>query len=116
MSPVDIEEAEGVVTARLEGEIDMANARDIGARIVAAIPNSTLGVVLDLSGTTYLDSAGIQVIFDLAERLSSRQQQFRVAVPEGARVRRVLDIVRLEGTVPIDVSADDAETEIRSKA
>lgn len=116
MSSVKIDAIDGVVVARLDGEIDMANARDLGSQLVAAIPNSTLGVVLDLTGTTYLDSSGIQVIFDLAERLAGRQQQFRVAVPEGARVRRVLDIVRLEGTAPIDPTAEQAEAAIRESA
>jgi anti-anti-sigma factor len=105
-----------VHVARVTGELDLSNARELTEGMGLAVADDVTLVVLDLSGTTYLDSAGIQVIFDLAERLSNRQQQFRVAVPEGARVRRVLDIVRLEGTVPIDASAKDAETEIRAKA
>jgi anti-anti-sigma factor len=116
MTSLRAEEKDGVVIARLDGEIDMANARDLGGQLISAIANSTLGLVLDLSGTTYLDSSGIQVVFDLAERLSGRQQQMRVVVPAGARIRRVLDIVQLEGTVPIDTEAADAEAAIRASA
>ena len=113
---VAIEDDEGVLLARLSGEVDTANARDIGAKLTAAVPNSTLGVVLDLTATTYLDSSGIQFIFDLAERLGGRQQQFRVVVPEGAPVRRVLRIVELDATVPLDVAAGEAVAAIRAAA
>ena len=114
MNAVKIEESEGVLIARLIGDIDMANAHEVGAQLTAAIPNSTFGVVLDLTGTTYLDSSGIQFVFDLAERLSSRQQQLRAVVPEGAPIRRVLRVVELDSTVPVDTTVEEAEAAIRA--
>jgi anti-anti-sigma factor len=113
---LEVEENEGILIARLLGDIDMANARDVGAQLTAAIPNSTLGVVLDLTGTTYLDSSGIQFVFDLAERLNGRQQQLRVAVPANAPIRRVLRVVELDQTVPMDTTAGEAEAAIRAKS
>ena len=115
-SNIDVHHDDGVVVARLEGEVDLSNARELGERLTAAVPNAALGVVIDLSGTTYLDSSGIQLMFELAERLSSRQQQLRVAVPETAPLRRVLSVVDLESAIPIAASVDEAVADTRAAA
>ncbi len=83
----------GVVIAALPEEIDLANARGITSIVAAAVPNEAVALVLDLSGTTYLDSSGVHLIFDLADRLGARQQRLVLAVPETSNVRRVLELV-----------------------
>ena len=105
-----------VVVARLRGEIDLSNARDVGDQLSAAIPNSALGLVIDLTATDYLDSSGVHLLFDLGERLGRRQQQLRVVVPEGAPIRRVLRIVELDESVPVVAAVDDAVASIRASA
>ncbi|HEX8054067.1 MAG TPA: STAS domain-containing protein [Thermoleophilaceae bacterium] len=92
-TPPQITIDEGVVIAALPDEIDLANARGITSMVSAAVPNEAVGVVLDLSGTTYLDSSGVHLIFDLADRLGARQQRLVLAVPETSNVRRVLELV-----------------------
>lgn len=92
-SPPQITVDDRVVVALLPEEVDLANARGITAMVSAAVPNDAVGVVLDLSRTTYLDSSGVHLVFDLAERLTARQQRLVLAVPEGSNVRRVLDLV-----------------------
>ena len=119
MSPapaLDVREDDGVVIARLEGEIDLSNARELGAALTAAVPNSALGVVIDLAPTTYLDSSGVHLIFELAERLHARQQQLRVAVPEDAPLRRVLSVVELDSAVPVAADVESAAAAVRSRA
>jgi anti-anti-sigma factor len=115
-SNIHVRDDDGVVVARLEGEVDLSNARELGERLAAAVPNAALGVVIDLAGTTYLDSSGVQLMFELAERLRSRQQQLRVAVPEAAPLRRVLSVVALESAVPIASSVDEAVADTRAAA
>jgi anti-anti-sigma factor len=105
-----------VVVARLSGEIDMSNANEVGDELSSAVPNTALGLVLDLTALTYLDSSGVHLVFDLAERLRRRQQQLRVVVPAGAPIRRVLRIVELDDSVPVLASVDDAIEEIRAAA
>jgi anti-anti-sigma factor len=107
---------EDVVVARLSGEIDLSNAREVGDQLSAAVPNTALGLVIDLTATAYLDSSGVHLLFDLAERLQRRQQQLRVVVPEGAPVRRVLRIVELDAEVPVGASVDEAVARIRAAA
>ena len=103
-----------VVIARVSGEVDLANASAISADLSSQVPNDALGVVLDLTETTYFDSSGVQLVFDLLERLGQRQQELRLSVPEDAAIRRVLRVVRLNETVPILPTVEEAVTELRS--
>ena len=110
---VVIEEQDRVVVARLRGEIDFSNARDVGAELTAAVSNRALGVVADLSDTAYLDSSGVQLLFDLDERLSHHQQRLAVAAPPESRVRRLLTAVGLDDLCP---SVEDAVRSVRRSA
>jgi anti-anti-sigma factor len=110
---LDIRTEDGVVIARLIGEIDLSNARPIGSLVAGAVSNDAAGVVLDLTATTYLDSSGVHLVFDLAERLSSRQQRLALAVPDGSRIRRVLDLVNVQASVPVEVTVDAAAATVR---
>jgi anti-anti-sigma factor len=107
------DERDGVVIARLVGEIDLSNAREVGSDLTARVSNEALGVVVDLSQTTYLDSSGIQLMFELAERLERRQQRLGVAVPEDAPIRRVLKVVSLDAAVPVVTTVDEAVAKLR---
>jgi anti-anti-sigma factor len=115
LSHLDVS-GDDVVIARLSGEVDLSNATEVGDELSMSVPNTALGLVLDLTATTYLDSSGVHLIFDLAERLRTRQQQLRIVVPAGAPVRRVLRIVELGDTVPVLASVDEAVESIRSSA
>ena len=105
-----------VVVARVTGEIDLASADTVGGELATAVPNRALGLVLDLSGTSYLDSSGVSLVFELAERLRRRQQQLRLVVPEKAPLRRVLKIVNAAEVVPIVETVDAAAAAIRAEA
>jgi anti-sigma B factor antagonist len=105
-----------VVIARVTGEIDLASADTVGGELATAVPNRALGLVLDLSGTSYLDSSGVSLIFELAERLRRRQQQLRLVVPENAPLRRVLRIVNAAGVLAITPSVDEAIAQTRAEA
>jgi anti-anti-sigma factor len=100
-TPPHITVDDRVVVALLPEEIDLANARGITSMISAAVPNEAVGVVLDLSATTYLDSSGVHLVFDLAERLAARQQKLVLSVPELSNVRRVLELVDVTVVAPM---------------
>jgi anti-anti-sigma factor len=114
---VSIQEDGGdVVVAQVSGEIDLASAPGIGGELAGAVPNRALGLVIDFSGTSYLDSSGVSLVFELAERLQRRQQQLRLVVPEAAPLRRVLRIVDAAGVVPIVATVEEASAQIRAAA
>jgi anti-anti-sigma factor len=100
-TPPQITVDQDVVIAALPEEIDLANARGIASMVSAAVPNEAVGVVLDLSGTNYLDSSGVHLVFDLADRLQARQQTLVLAVPLTSNVRRVLELVDVSVVAPM---------------
>jgi anti-anti-sigma factor len=108
IAEVSIERQGDVVVAILVGEIDPSNARTLGSDLVDAVPNDAMALVLDLTEVQYLDSSGVQLMFELAERLTARQQRLAVAVPVDAPARRVLEIVALDVTAPVADSRAEA--------
>jgi anti-anti-sigma factor len=95
---------DGARVVRVSGEIDLSNARDMMDTIGDAVPNDASLVVLDLSETAYLDSAGIAMIFRLGERLSYRRQELRLVVPADAPIRAVLELTDLPQVIPVQDS------------
>jgi anti-anti-sigma factor len=114
MGSVSCETDGDVVVAHMEGEIDLSNAASIGDRLVTAVPNDALGLVIDASATTYLDSSGVGLLFDLASRLRRRQQRLVLVVPERSPLMRVLGIVDAGSAMPILATVADAVARVRS--
>lgn len=97
-----------VLTARITGEIDLSNASELEETIVDAVPNTALGMVVDLSGVEYLDSAGVRMLVHLVERFRWRQQVMRAAAPDGSRVQGVLSMAGADGVIPVDATVTEA--------
>jgi len=85
-------DAQSVVHARLAGELDLASAPDVRTRLYAALSERLQELSLDLSGLTFMDSAGVELLFRLSEDLAMRQIPLRLYVPEGALIRRTLEV------------------------
>ena len=98
----------GVLVAGIDGEVDASNAAELGERLHVLLGNASTALVLDLSPTSYLDSAGISLVFGLAEELDARQQRLHVVVPPGAPMARTLQITGLAGAVPVHPDLDAA--------
>ena len=105
---VETSERDGVVVARVTGELDVAGAEQTGRAISEAVPNSARGLVVDFSGLRFIDSSGVAMMFMLSRRLTSRRQQLRCVVPEGSPVGRVLEIVEFDRAAPVDRDVDAA--------
>ena len=114
-TPPEITVDRDVVVATLPEEIDLSNARPIGSIVAAAVPNDAVGVVLDLSRTTYLDSSGVHVVFDLADRVGARQQTLVLAVPPHSNVRRVLELVDVTVVAPMEDDVAAAKERARGQ-
>ncbi len=94
--------------ARVEGEIDTSNAREIAARLRGLVGNRSFGLVVDLSATTYIDSAGINMLFTLGDELRSRQQGLRLVVAPATPIARMLAVTGLDRAYPAHASLDEA--------
>jgi len=101
LADLSVEERDGVVVAHVRGEIDLSNAAAIGAGVQHAVTNDSPGVVLDLTGTTYLDSAAIHAIYQLADRLRRRNQVLAIALVEPGAAASTLRLTGVYETVPV---------------
>ena len=110
LAVVQIESKDGTVVAVIAGEVDPSNAREVGRRLTDAIANDALAVVIDLTAVQFIDSSGVQMLFELAERLSARQQSLSVIAPPDCPARRVLEIVAFDATAPLLESRAELET------
>ena len=97
----------------LTGEIDMSNDREILTAIEMAVARETDRLVVDLTHTTYLDSAGLALLLRLAERMQARQQMLSVVVPVDSRVRRAFELTGLLSVIDVVSRSEDALGEIR---
>jgi anti-anti-sigma factor len=104
-----------VPVCELRGELDASNVDTVQTRLLECVGNDVPGLVLDLTSTTYLDSAGVRILFDLARRLRTRRQDLRLVVPPDGVVRRVLVLTALAEVVPVDESVDDAVRTLRAR-
>jgi anti-anti-sigma factor len=111
MSPladVTFETVGDVVVARVEGEVDMSNAAELGAAITARVPSEARALVLDLAGVGYVDSAGIHVFFELREHVTRRGQAIRVALAPDSPVATALEYAGVQRTLGAAATVSDA--------
>jgi anti-anti-sigma factor len=112
-SPAEIvlDHRDGFVVARLSGEVDMSNAPYVREQLLASMPNEALALVVELSGCRYLDSAAIEVLFDLSRRLGRRRQELRLVLPPGSPLKRVIELTEVHTAAPVHESLDSALAE-----
>jgi anti-anti-sigma factor len=96
----------------VHGEIDASNARELGDRFRALLTNRLAAMVIDLAGTTYLDSAGINLLFSLGEEMRGRQQRLAVVVGAGSPIERMTTLTGLGQQVLVSGSAADAVAQL----
>jgi anti-anti-sigma factor len=97
-----------VQVAAIDGEIDASNVGDLGHRVRSMLTNRSEALVVDLFATTYIDSAGLNLLFELADELRQRQQRLVLAVGEQSAIARMIAITGLDGIVPTYPTRDAA--------
>jgi anti-anti-sigma factor len=96
LATMRIRERGPVVIATVEGEVDVSNTGRILGGLTEAVGNAAQALLLDLSKLDFLDSSGVHMLYDLAERLGNRQQRFAVVIPPGSPPRRTIELSGVE--------------------
>lgn len=109
-SPAELvlETRDVTVVARLSGEVDMSNAAYVRDQLLASMSNEAMALVLDISGCRYLDSAAIEVLFDISRRLARRRQELRLVMPPSSPLRRVIELTEVRTAAPVYESLEEA--------
>jgi anti-sigma B factor antagonist len=104
MPPLRIREAaagEDWIVAPI-GDLDMASAEELGARLTEAAREHPEGLlIIDLSGLEFMDSAGLRVLLSAARSASNGASRLRL---RGARpsVRRVFEVSGTDALLPFE--------------
>jgi len=104
MSPLYIERIDGVPIAHVREDIDAANATSIQRRLADALSPDAWSLVIDLSETRYLDSAGIDMLLRLSDRLDHRRAKLILVIPDSSQLKRLVTIVGLPEAIAIHPS------------
>jgi stage II sporulation protein AA (anti-sigma F factor antagonist) len=94
-----------VVTAT--GEIDLTNAEGLRDALLSALNAGALGLVVDMTATTFIDSAGVTALVRASRRATATEATVRLAVAAPA-VLRVLNLVGIDQLVQVHPSVTDA--------
>jgi anti-anti-sigma factor len=109
-----VERCDSVPVATLAGEVEISRVGNLRDRLLRLLDNRDFGLVVDLSRVTYVDSVGVNVLFDVAERLSGRQMRLATVVPKDGLVSRVVSMVALNTVAGVHEDLDAAVDEIRT--
>ena len=83
------------------GEIDAWTCRTL-VEAFAEVPDAGVSSIeLDLAGVSFIDSSGLHVLLELAERMTATGGSVVIRNPSRA-VQRLLAITRLESTFGLD--------------
>ena len=113
---IEILQENEVVVARLAGEFDFADADRVSTELISATPNDAMGLVLDLSEVSYIDSSGVRTLFDLAGRLEVCRQRLAIVLPESSTIRRLIKITKLDEVVLLCASQAECIEGLRKGA
>lgn len=116
LSDVELIARDGVWIASVRGEIDLSNADSILKTLTAVVDEDSDGLIVDLGGLEYLDSAGVRLLFRLGRAVSASGGSLRAVVPDGAKIRRVLELANVEPTLPLDETTEAAIEALRRGA
>jgi anti-anti-sigma factor len=86
----------------VRGDLDLANAEEFGEALKQALSVDS-SVVLDLSGLTFIDAAGLRVIVHAAE---SRDGVDPLTLVNASRVTRLLELVGVDDLPRIEIAPD----------
>lgn len=115
-NPIVLDDAAGdVVVVVVEGEHDIYTAPTLRERLDEAIGRGG-GIVVDLSGATFVDSSVLGALLDARRRALEAHQGFVVCVGDSVEpgVQRILDITGLVPVLPVVSGRDAAIDAVRT--
>ncbi len=91
----------------VEGEMDLYNADRLRAVFAKLVERKVKAFVVNLEKVTYIDSSGVGVLITIFSSTKQNRWPLRIAGVQSP-VRKVLDLTRLSGYLPIAASVEEA--------
>ena len=109
---IQLHEYDQVYCVVVRGELDVSNVGQLRASAMR-IPNSALGLVVELTGSSFIDSSTVGLLFELKHSLARRSQALRVVCRPASPPARVLAMTAFDESLLAETSEQDAIEAIR---
>jgi anti-sigma B factor antagonist len=96
---------------RLPAEIDLTIADDVREALLSVLNKGALGLVVDMTATTFCDSAGITALVRASRRAEATGATMRVAAI-GSPVLRVFSLVGIDRVIDIYPTVEAARASL----
>jgi anti-anti-sigma factor len=104
---------DGVAVVRVTGEVDVATCGLLRDRLLRIVTGDDFrGLVVNLAGVRFMDSAGIGVLVGVWRRVAATTAGLALAGP-APQVQRALDIAGLTKVLPVYDAEADAVAAVR---
>lgn len=113
-TPLQIEsrrEGEETAVISLVGEVDVANTAQVREAALGLLSGGIKRLIIDLSGTEYMDSAGLGLLIGIQRRLREVGGALGLAGVR-AQVKRVFDVTKLNQILAIYGDVETAVKEV----
>ena len=108
---VKTSEEENIILIRVQGDVDMLTSPDLRDSLVPFFKPGTRGIVVDLSGVTFMDSSGIATLVEGLQWSRKQERKFVLASP-GQTVMNALSLTKLDKIFTIKKDSQKAFQEI----
>jgi anti-sigma B factor antagonist len=95
------------IVLRLTGEVDLYTCPELKTELLRVIDDGAKVVVVDLAGTTFIDSKGLAVLIRGVERLRTDGGRLAVVCVD-PNLRKIFEITGLDRVFSIHGSRDEA--------
>jgi len=89
----------------MPAEIDVTNAEEIRRALLSAASHEAVVLVIDMSRTTFCDSAGVHAIVDTRKQAAMTGTQLRLAATAALRI---LTLVGIDQLIPVYPTLEEA--------
>lgn len=108
MTALEIERIDGVPIAHLEDDLDAGNAGPVRRQLDNALGPDDSSLIVDLSDTRYLDSAGIDMLLRLSDRLDHCRAKLILVISGTSQLQRLAAIVGLPEAISVQPTLSEA--------
>lgn len=98
---------DGCTVVDLPAELDLDNAPGIGDQLIGLLRPEARGLVVDMSGTSFCDSTGINAVIRAYHRAREMGGWVRLVITTPS-VHKVFRITSVDELIPIHASVGDA--------
>lgn len=99
-----------VYSVQVVGRVDSSNANELDSTLQQLIKDSHEKLALQLTGVSYMSSAGLRAIVSALREAKKKRGDVRIVAPS----ERVAEVFSLAGLTPLFQMYDDMETAVAS--